>query len=547
MRLQRIPFYWVAAALVVVAMGCQQSSEPPTQPVVAPTPLAPDTVLRAHWTGKHALGVAASAYSLMRLWELPESKQLQAYLLSRLGVTMFGASGPESGAPIPAAALLMEDLVDREWFVELRRRTNQPPQFVFAIRLNEARAKSWRGNLAGAFSSATGAHPTMKVASWTLKHPRTQQLIELHQVAGWTLVGASMGQNELLAETSDRIRRDGAPVGWQQAVSWLELDADLDWLAGQLPMTVSSNASLPRLALTIGGDGAHAVTRATLDFTESLNLQLPPWQFPTERISSPIVGFTALRGFAGCLDSNPTWQRIGLNATPDQCFVWADAAMPLQMHFAAPAPAGMDLRRAGVDWIQRGNAWLKQNGIGQMVARPEGVGVVWQGLPVLSPFVTAASNGTSGWILGGLIADASPAPGAPPAIYPRLSLDELVADIQGRSNLVAYAWETTGSRAESFYLLSQVSRVARLHPQLPAEAPSAQWIQSVRQRLGNATTTVSLTASNQLTLERRSTTGLTAAELHLLSDWMESPDFPRGLYSTRTRRAASAAEFQSQP
>ena len=68
----------------------------------------------------------------------------------------------------------------------------------------------------------------------------------------------------------------------------------------------------------------------------------------------------------------------------------------------------------------------------------------------------------------------------------------------------------------------------------------------LRLRLGNATTSLSLTASNQITLERRSTAGFTAAELHLLSDWLESPDFPRGLYSTRSRRAASAAEFQTQ-
>ena len=69
----------------------------------------------------------------------------------------------------------------------------------------------------------------------------------------------------------------------------------------------------------------------------------------------------------------------------------------------------------------------------------------------------------------------------------------------------------------------------------------------MRQRLGNSTTTIALTGTNQLTFKRKSATGFTAAELHLLSDWFESPDFPRGLYSTRTRRAASAAEFQTQP
>jgi hypothetical protein len=537
----------MAAMLVVVTAGCQRSAEPPSKLAVAPTPLAPDTVLRAHWTGKHTLGVAASAYSLMRLWEQPESKQLQAYLLSRLAISMFGSSGPDSATPIPTTAMLTDDLVDREWYVELRQGTNQPSQFVFAIRLDGARGKTWLANLAWSLSSASGVHPTLKSTGWTLKHPRTQQSIESHQIAGWILVGASMGQNDLLKEAGDRIRRDGTAMGWRQAEAWLELDANVDWLNAQLQILAPKKALSSRLSLTIGGDGAHVVTRATLDFAEPLNFQLPTWQFPTNQITAPIIGFTALRGLGDLLNAAARSQAIGLTAVPNQCFVWADAATPLRMQFAAPAPSGMDIHRAGPGWIQRGNAWLKQNGIGQLAALPDGVGVRWEGLPVISPFVTATATGPSSWILGGLIGDTSPATTAPPAVYPRPSLDALVADIQGRSNLVAYAWETTGSRAESFYLLSQVLRVARLHPQMPAEAPSAQWIQSVRQRLGNATTTISLTSPNQLTLERQSTVGLTAAELHLLSDWMESPDFPRGLYSTRTRRAASAAEFQAQP
>jgi hypothetical protein len=546
MRLQRIPFYWVAVVLAVIAVGCQRTAEPTSNPVIAPNPLAPDTVLRAHWKGKHTLSVAASAYSLMRLWDQPESKQLQAYLLSRLAVSIFGASGPDSAAPIPTAAMFTDDLVDREWYAELRQRTNQPPHFVFAIRLDEARAQTWLANLAWSFSSASGVHPTMQAASWTLKHPRTQQFIESHRVDGWIVVGASMGQNELVTEVRDRIRRDGLAAGWQQAEAWLELDANLDWLMTQLQSPAPVNTSAARLAVTISGDGAHVVTRAKLDFPAPLNLQLSPWEFPTNQISAPIVGFSALRGLGGFLNSTATSPAIGLTAVPDQCFVWADAATPLKMHFAAPAASGTNIRQTGPKWVERGNAWLKQNGLGQLAALPDGVGTAWQGLPVISPFVTAITTGTDSWLVAGLITDASAVTTSTPAIYSRPSLEALISDIQGRSNLVAYTWETTGARAESFYLLSQVLRVARLHPQMPAEAFSAQWIQSMRQRLGNATTTVTLTSPHQLTLERHSTVGLTAAELHLLSDWMESPDFPRGLYSTRTRRA-SAAEFQRQP
>jgi hypothetical protein len=37
--------------------------------------------------------------------------------------------------------------------------------------------------------------------------------------------------------------------------------------------------------------------------------------------------------------------------------------------------------------------------------------------------------------------------------------------------------------------------------------------------------------SGRLVFTRTSTVGFTALELHLLADWMESPQFPRGLHT----------------
>ena len=112
------------------------------------------------------------------------------------------------------------------------------------------------------------------------------------------------------------------------------------------------------------------------------------------------------------------------------------------------------------------------------------------------------------------------------------SLNELLADIASRTNLVAYHWEATGSRAESTHVLGQLLRAITRHPQMPANTPSSQWLEAARSRLANSTTVVTLTKPNTLAFERRSTTGFTALELHLLADWMESPQFPRGFYST---------------
>ena len=547
MRLRPNAVLLLACFGLLTIAGCQPPSQPPSKPAVAPTPLHPDTRLRAHWTGKHTLGVAANAYSLMRLWELPESQQLQSCFLARLAVATFGGEPSASGTltPNPVLMLLLDDLVDREWFLELRGSSNQPPQFVFAIRCGSSRTQLWRNNLAGAFSSASGVHPTVQADGWTLKHPRTQQRIEARQLSDWLVVGAGEDQNTLLGETMERIRRDGAPAGWQQAEAWLEVDADLAWAAGQLQVPGGGRLPAAKLALALTGDGAHAVTRATLSFANPLEIQLDPWRLPAGLVKSPVVGFTAVRGLDRVLASPSLGQALAAAGAPNQLFVWADAAAPTHLQFASPLPASLDLAPAFSNWIESGNGWLKQNGLGQLAALPDCPGLAWQGLPVFNPALGVSTVDSTRWLVGSLQSGA-PAAEVPQPVYPRPSWESLAADVLSRSNLVAYSWETTGARAESLYLMSQVSRVARLHPQLPAEAPSAQWIQSARLRLGNATTWVSLTSPTQLTLERRSSVGFTAAELHLLSDWIESPDFPRGLYSTRTRRAASAAEFQAQ-
>jgi hypothetical protein len=58
-----------------------------------------------------------------------------------------------------------------------------------------------------------------------------------------------------------------------------------------------------------------------------------------------------------------------------------------------------------------------------------------------------------------------------------------------------------------------------------------EWLHAAQDRLGFCATAVNLTAPNQLTFVRRSTVPFTALELHLLGDWLESPEFPRGLHS----------------
>ena len=72
-------------------------------------------------------------------------------------------------------------------------------------------------------------------------------------------------------------------------------------------------------------------------------------------------------------------------------------------------------------------------------------------------------------------------------------------------------------------------RVIFHKPQLPPAA--ALWLKNLEPMLGDSTTLVTQTGPEQLGFTRNSTVGLTALELHLLADWLESPQFPRGLHT----------------
>ncbi len=58
-----------------------------------------------------------------------------------------------------------------------------------------------------------------------------------------------------------------------------------------------------------------------------------------------------------------------------------------------------------------------------------------------------------------------------------------------------------------------------------------EWVAALSPRLGDSTTEVQLANPAQLSFVRTSTVGLTGFELQLLADWLESPDFPRGLHT----------------
>ncbi len=173
--------------------------------------------------------------------------------------------------------------------------------------------------------------------------------------------------------------------------------------------------------------------------------------------------------------------------------------------------------------LQKGNPWLATNGYISFDRATNGNGVTWGNLPDIKPFIKSAGTGTDGWLFAGLLPDTNTDVTPPPA--------GLIQDVLRRTNLVYYDWEVTGPRLQPVLQLGQTARQITRRPELALDSASLTWLGQLIPRLGTSATIATRTGPAELTFYRRSNLGFNAVELHLLADWLESPDFPRGLHS----------------
>jgi hypothetical protein len=489
---------------------------------------SPDTVARVHWLGKKRLGIAAGAYYFTRIWQLHRSAQLEAQILDKLSTAPWRWLPDQSGLTnMPGALLrpLLDDLVQEESFLEIRQPANWPGETVFAIRLDDAQANQWQTNFTIVVESLTGAHvvATPDGHGWSLKKSTFPNLIELSRAGQWTLVGLAQDKNSLLAEVAARARLDHSDFSVTGTNYWLEADLDPSRAANALGLDWKLPENLPRVFLGVNGDGGTVFTRARLTFPEPLPVQLEPWNIPVNLVHGQLTGFTAVRGLNPWLASWKTWSDLQIGAPPDQLCLWSLAGSPFQFYLAAPLPdAANRMELLTEKLLQNGNAWLASHGYISFDRASDSNGVTWGNLPTIRPFIKSADDG-GGFIFAGLLPDTGAAAGPPPT--------GMIRYILSRTNLVYYDWEDSGSQVGSCLYLGQTARQILRLAQLPMNSVSVNWLGMLAPRLGTSATIVSLTETNQLFLLRRSTVGFTGAELQLLDDWLESPQFPRGLHS----------------
>ena len=109
---------------------------------------------------------------------------------------------------------------------------------------------------------------------------------------------------------------------------------------------------------------------------------------------------------------------------------------------------------------------------------------------------------------------------------------ELYQAFVGRDELVAFDFEITQFRIPHWRQMYQLAELVSRRPLTATNTPFQQWLLEITPlfdrapQLGEAVTELRSTSPTQMTLVRKSFTGLTAGELITLGRWIESTNFP---------------------
>lgn len=523
----------VLTALIslVGLVGCEKKSFPASEAPAAAAPAAfpaTDATVRIHWLGSKRISDDRNAAGLVKIWNLPESVRLKTETLDKLSTAPWRLLlGQTNLTATNSLRPLLDDMAAEECYLEIRKASNSPSapdEIVLAVHLNTEQANLWQTNLAAIAQSLTGQSPQPRSSGgWFLKKNAHPNLIEFARAGEWVVVAAAQDHNALLDETLARIQRQHAPVLASSASAWLEGNIDLSRLARG---TNSAPArTLPKISFSVKGDGTNVITAGELAFPDSEPLKFEPWNMPTNLISAELASLTAVRGLKPWLESSGFWNQFQAGSPPDQLYVWALQRHPMETYFAAPiADATNAVTHISELALQKEGPRLLTNALAGFQRSKTFNGLSWQGFPYFTPFLESLQTNGGNFAFGGFMLVDLP-PGPPPSGLPEYIL--------GHTNLVYYDREITGLRIEQWILLGQAIRFVSGAAQLPGESASFAWLRAMTTRLGNCDTEMMQTAPARLSFTRQSGSGFSALELHLLADWLESPDFPRGIYSLK--------------
>jgi len=471
----------VLLALVVVAVG-----------VRAALP-QPDLVAQIHFAGAQKFSAAASAAAFTNEFCSAEAVALRAQTADKLSGWLAGWLQKNVGVAVPDGAAklrpLFDDLQKSEWFLEARAAANGPPDVAIAIQLDPARAQLWQSNLKPFFPAAS-----------------------FKSSGGWLVFDSGTGAPKIGDGLAQKI--SAPPTGW------LTLDVNWPRLAQWYPKL--KELGLPETQFAVTAPDANLMINGRFFFPENLALNLENWRVPTNTLHQPFDSFTAVRGFAAWLKSQPWAQPLEISPEPNQLFVWALPQIPFQTFAAVPVP---DAANALTQAYARALPIFTGTNAAKTFLMPFTLTltnneITWTGVPFISPFLQALKEPAGQYLFGGFFPNLPGRGSLPPELFERLAV----------KNLVYYHWEITAERlGDKFDLLPQLTQLGLMltdRKQLDGLSTAGQWAKKIGPTLGNSVTEITQTGPAEMTFTRKAPGVFTAGEMLALANWLEADNFP---------------------
>lgn len=451
---------------------------------------ASTSVAKYHYAGGNVLLKDTNSAHLQRIAKLPQSRDFQKTLVTRLSseaVRIFGAKPDAQKSLEP----LLHDFLAHESFAEIFG--DRDSSFVFAIKLPKERRAAWQTAIKENFTK-----------------------VRIQDTGDWLLVTGGTPNSAVERSFSDALKSNKIPSlplkdGW--------LQADIDWirLPKYLPIKLEHYKNC-RTEITLANRGGDVRTTIRATYPEKLNWKSTPWQVPTNLVGNPnyLVGFRASQNLSAFMDMPQGVKKLTPNPGTNQLFIWAYPDIPFQIYAAMPVSNGdKALQSVGNEIAKTYNPFLKSRSAGTISWNSNQTSLVWTGLSVTTPHLTITNAHNRQYLFGGLF---------PLVSFPKGEDSPLWNEVVSKPNLIYYDWEITEPRLGAWMMLSQ------LLPMLPkTEAgksdpflKAAKWLQVVAPGLENTVTEATLTAPNQVQIIRKSPLGLTGRELFQFAYWAAS-------------------------